>query len=150
MSYYFLLALLLFFYMNFWFLLSLLIKRNDIADIAWGLGFALLAWCSYFTSPINTFLSIIVNLLVTIWGLRLAWHIYLRNRRKKEDYRYQEWRKQWGKGFLIRSYFQVYLFQGLFLYLIVFSVIFINHNPDNNLILPKITGLIIWIVGFLF
>jgi steroid 5-alpha reductase family enzyme len=32
-------GLFIFCYVSVWFVISLLIKRNDIADIAWGLGF---------------------------------------------------------------------------------------------------------------
>ena len=43
MSYYTTLALILLGYMTLWFLVSLVKKRNDVADVAWGLGFVLLA-----------------------------------------------------------------------------------------------------------
>ena len=39
MNYFLTLALVLFVYMSSWFLVSLLRKRNDVADVAWGLGF---------------------------------------------------------------------------------------------------------------
>lgn len=32
--------------MTMWFAISI-VKRNDIADIAWGLGFVLMAWSSF-------------------------------------------------------------------------------------------------------
>lgn len=44
------LGLLLFVYMNFWFVLSVFIKKNDVADIAWGLGFVVMAWGSFYLS----------------------------------------------------------------------------------------------------
>jgi len=37
----------LFLFMNLWFVVSLIQKRNDVADEAWGLGFVLLAWSSF-------------------------------------------------------------------------------------------------------
>jgi len=46
MNYLLTLALILFLYMSTWFTLSVLKKRNDVADVAWGLGFALLARAS--------------------------------------------------------------------------------------------------------
>jgi len=33
---------------------------------------------------------------VSVWGLRLAWHIHARNKGNAEDSRYLAWRKQWG------------------------------------------------------
>jgi len=148
MNYYLILALELFLYMTFWFIVSLLKKRNDIADIAWGLGFVLLSWSGSLMSGLNL-RSLMVNLLVTVWGLRLAWHIYRRNQNKPEDYRYQAWRKEW-KFFYLRSYLQIYLLQGLLLYLIVSPVLFINHSVFFSFRYLDILGLIIWMIGFYF
>jgi steroid 5-alpha reductase family enzyme len=74
--------------MSLWFMASLVKKRNDIADVAWGLGFVLLAWVSYFIYADSGIRGLFVGTLVSIWGLRLAWHIYTRNKGKAEDYRY--------------------------------------------------------------
>ncbi len=150
MNHYLALAIILFCYMNFWFLVSLIKKRNDIADIAWGLGFVILSWLSLFISKNGDFVSLMINFLITVWGLRLAAHIYKRNRFKKEDYRYKKWRDEWGKWFFLRSYFQVYILQGIFLFLIVLPALFTNLNPGGNFGFMAILGLIIWIIGFVF
>jgi len=94
MNYYLTLALLLFVYMSLWFVVSLIKKRNDVADGAWGFGFVLLAWASFFLSGDSGARGMLVNILVSIWGLRLAWHIHSRNKGKAEDYRYLAWRKE--------------------------------------------------------
>jgi steroid 5-alpha reductase family enzyme len=135
--------------MNFWFIVSLLKKRNDVADIAWGLGFVLVAWASHFIAHEFSLRILIVNTLVTIWGLRLALHIYTRNKGKAEDFRYKAWREQWGKWFLVRSYLQVFLLQGLFLFLISLPVIFINQNRGPISIFDFL-GIAVWIIGFYF
>jgi len=150
MNYYFTLAVMLFVYMSLWFFISLVKQRNDVADTAWGLGFVFLAWVSFFLSGATTRHGFLVNILVTTWGVRLAWHIYRRNRGKPEDYRYAVWRKEWGKWFYIRSYLQVYLLQGLFLFLIVLPVLFINHGIGEPLGLFDLIGVLVWIAGFYF
>lgn len=150
MNEYLTLGLILFCYMTTWFLISILFKRNDVADIAWGLGFILMAWSSYFLFKNYQLVSLIVNTLVTIWGLRLSLHILKRNAGKKEDFRYMEWRKQWGKLFYIRSYLQVYLLQGFFLFLIVLPTLFINSVNNTTFNTFVLIGLIVWITGFLF
>jgi steroid 5-alpha reductase family enzyme len=38
------------------------------------------------------------GLLVTIWGVRLAVHFFLRNRGKGEDFRYISWREEAGSA----------------------------------------------------
>jgi steroid 5-alpha reductase family enzyme len=75
MSYYITLALVLLAYMTLWFVVSIVKKRNDVADVAWGLGFVLLAWVSYFLGESDSLRSLIVVALVTVWGVRLASHI---------------------------------------------------------------------------
>jgi len=148
MNYYFILALSLFFYMTFWFIVSIIKKRNDVADIAWGLGFVLIAWLSFFISGFSL-KALIVNSLVSVWGLRLALHIYNRNKSKLEDSRYLEWRKTW-KNFYLRSFLQVFLLQGIFLFLISLPVMFINHSVTNDFGILSIAGLLIWGLGFYF
>jgi len=150
MSYYLTLVLILFAYMSLWFVFSLLKKRNDVADVAWGGGFVLMTWASYFISDSSGIRGVLVGILVSVWGLRLAWHIHTRNMGKQEDYRYLAWRKEWGKWFYIRSFFQVYLLQGTFLFLISLPVLLINKDSGDGLGLLDIFGIAVWLFGFYF
>lgn len=149
MNFYTTLAVILFGYMSSWFVVAVIKKRNDVADIAWGLGFVLMAWISFFGSRFSL-TAVVVNSLVTIWGIRLASHIYTRNRNKPEDSRYQEWRKTW-KNFYLRSYLQVFLLQGTFLFFISLPVLFINHNShEMSFGVQMIIGVLVWLIGFFF
>lgn len=150
MSNYLLLALILFGYMSLWFLISVVKKRNDVADVAWGLGFILLTWSSFFLFASFSLRGLIASILVSIWGSRLAWHIHRRNRNKKEDYRYLAWRQEWGRFFYIRSYFQVYLLQGALLYLIIVPVLLINSNAGSSFNVIDSLGILVWLLGFFF
>jgi steroid 5-alpha reductase family enzyme/uncharacterized membrane protein len=137
-------------YMTLWFLISLIKKRNDVADVAWGLGFVLLAWTSFFLSGGSGARGILAGILVSIWGLRLAWHIHARHRGKPEDFRYMAWRREWGKWFYARSYAQVYLLQGALLFLVALPVLMINRRPGGTLGLFDGIGVCVWLFGFLF
>ncbi len=132
----------------FWYILALIKKRNDIADIAWGFTFILLSWSSFYFSNFNLY-SLLVNLLITIWGARLSFHIYLRNKNKDEDFRYKKWREEW-KYFYLRTFLQVFLLQGLLAFLIVSPAIFVNINNQDLSLNYLILGIIIWITGFIF
>lgn len=138
----------LFFYMVVWFIVSVVKQRNDVADIAWGIGFVLVAWLSMFLSGFSL-KALLVNSLVTIWGIRLAIHIYKRNKDKPEDSRYMEWRNTW-KMFYLRSFFQVFMFQGLLLYLISLPVIFINYSVSTDFGILTVIGIFVWAIGFYF
>lgn len=148
MNTYLILGIILFVYMNLWFILSLVKKRNDIADIAWGLGFVLIAWSSFIFGS-HDLKPAIVNILVTVWGLRLALHIYKRNKNKPEDSRYVEWRNQW-KNFYLRSYLQVFMLQGLFLFLIIQPVILVNLSEKLSFGATEIFGILVWFIGLYF
>ncbi len=150
MNYYLALIVVLLVYMTGWFVLSLLKKRNDMADVAWGLGFVLMTWTSFFLAGDSGPRGVLVGVLVSVWGLRLAWHIHKRNKGKAEDYRYLAWRQQWGKWFYLRSYLQVYLLQGFFLFLIVMPILLINQSAGTALGILDVLGVAVWLVGFYF
>ncbi len=150
MEYYLILATTLLVYMSLWFVVSLIKKRNDVADVAWGLGFVLVTWASFIVSNDSGIRGLLVSILVSIWGVRLAWHIHARNKGKTEDYRYAAWRKDWGRWFYLRSYFQVYLLQGLLLFLVVTPVLLINKNSGSTLNALDFLGMGIWLIGFCF
>lgn len=133
-----------------WFILGQLLKRNDVADIAWGLGFVVAAWVPAVSFDITDTRYLLAATLVTIWGLRLSTHIFLRNIKKAEDKRYAQWRIDWGKWFLIRSFFQVFVLQSLLLVLIVSPVILIAAFTNTALGLLDYLGVIIWLIGFVF
>ena len=148
MNHYLILALALFAYMLFWFIVSVLIKRNDVADVAWGIGFVVMAWLSFFLGDQYP-KALLVNVLVSIWGLRLAWHIFLRNKGKSEDFRYYQWRMEW-KHFYVRSFFQVFMLQGLFLFVTVLPVIYINTHSSVGFHFLDGAGVLLWLTGFYF
>lgn len=137
-------------YMSVWFLVALVIKRNDVADIAWGLGFVVASITTLIKTGNHSFTAILATALVLIWGLRLSWHIGLRNIKKSEDYRYKAWRDSWGKWFVVRSYLQIFMLQGLLMLLIVSPVMLIYTYSFHGIFPLAITGTLIWIVGFLF
>jgi steroid 5-alpha reductase family enzyme len=136
-------------YVSVWFVISLLIKRNDIADIAWGLGFVAIVFFLYFTHT-PTLQSGIVYILTIIWGIRLAIHIGLRSKGKTEDFRYKKWRDEWGKYFVLRSFLQVYLLQGFFMWVISLPIIVVSTVKNQTTSPFILAGSIIWLVGFLF
>ena len=153
MNYFFLFGLLLFVYMSAWFVYSYIKSRNDVADVAWGLGFVLLALSSFLFGEVRSVRGFLVLLLVAVWGIRLAWHIHKRNKGKTEDYRYAKWRQDWGKWFYLRSYAQVYLLQGALLFVIALPFLLINKSSAQTLYslgLLDFVGLAVWILGFVF
>jgi steroid 5-alpha reductase family enzyme len=143
-------ALAIFIYMTGFFVLAVVRKKNDIADIAWGMGFIVVDVVTLALNGAVTPRRLAVLALVVIWGVRLAVYITLRNRGKPEDYRYAKWREDWGRSWLIRSYLQVFLLQGLFMWLISLPISIVNANDEGGFGFLAVLGILVWIVGFLF
>lgn len=132
------------------FLLSVIIKRNDIADIAWGSGIFIVALVSYFTGFQNE-VTLLLTILAGLWGLRLTTRIFLRNIKKEEDFRYKKWRDSWGKIFYIRSFLQVYVLQGLLMVVIGYPFIHAAvYGKGASLSVLSVVGLVVWLVGYFF
>ncbi|MCU0388088.1 MAG: DUF1295 domain-containing protein [Chitinophagaceae bacterium] len=161
-------AIIIFIHATLWYVIALKYKRNDVADIAWGLGFIWLVCYAALSAPLTPF-NVILYVLVTLWALRLTIHIGMRNFRKgQEDFRYRNWRLQWGKTFYWRTYLQVFLLQGFFQWIISLPIWiaatsgfdFMNFllRPDmpGNLIPGRyheatiLFGAALWLLGFLF
>jgi len=148
LSVYVLLAFSLLAHQVCWYMIAIIRKRNDVADVAWGLGFVLLSWLA-FTLGNGSERALVANTLVTVWGLRLAIHISIRNKGKTEDFRYAQWRKEW-KHFVLRSFLQVFFLQGLFLFVIVWPVVWINLITPGDWQWWDVAGIVVWVIGFLF
>ena len=142
-------ALLILGYVTVWFIIGMFRKRNDVADIAWGLGFVLLCVFFFFTRPFST-MAAIVYALIVLWGLRLALHIAWRSAGKPEDFRYRQWRDTWGRWFVLRSYLQVYVLQGCFMLLIAAPVLIAAEAASNRVHAMTIAGIALWAIGFVF
>jgi len=142
-------ALMVFFYMTAGFLIALVLRRNDTADVMWGIGFVFVAVILFSLFP-KIDRSFFATLLVAIWGLRLSYHIFRRTLTSPEDKRYAVWRKEWKHYFEIRSYVQIFLLQGVLMLLIASPVLLITINHGGSLTNLDLVGLTVWIVGFIF
>lgn len=137
-------------YMSCVFVVATFKKDNGIVDIAWGLGFiGLSIFCCFFTGNVVA-RTLIVTLLVAIWGLRLSSHIMLRHWGKPEDARYVQFRATWGKHPLLNAYFKVFMLQGVMMLLIGYPMILVYSNSSSGLHILDVAGLLLWCIGFIF
>ncbi len=133
-------------------LVSLVLKNASIVDIFWGMGFVIVAWVAFILTPDGTpSRKLLLCSLVTLWGLRLAIHIFIRNRGKPEDFRYQVWRKEAGTSWWWRSFFRVFLLQGILLWVISTPLLAAQfRSQPSNLTWLDVLSILIWLVGFFF
>jgi steroid 5-alpha reductase family enzyme len=142
-------AITTFIFFFLFFVVATIIKNNSIVDIGWGFGFVLTSWVVFFIYGNYSLTSIIVNIMVSLWGLRLFYHILKRNVGEEEDFRYKAWRKAWGKYVIPRAFIQVFMLQGLFQFMIGSVSYYLNaNNLSFNII--SIIGVIIWLIGYYY
>ncbi|NIJ38070.1 steroid 5-alpha reductase family enzyme [Sphingopyxis panaciterrae] len=67
---------------------SVAIRDVSFIDAFWALGMVLLAWAAATQAGFDGLRTQLILVLVTIWGLRLAAHLFLRWRAQGEDPRY--------------------------------------------------------------
>ncbi|NLV66162.1 MAG: DUF1295 domain-containing protein [Spirochaetes bacterium] len=131
-------------------LVSLKKKNVTIADSMWGAGFIIITWLTFILGDGYLVRNVIITVPVTIWGLRLSYHITRRSIGKPEDPRYTEWRNEYGNKFPVVSLFRVFLVQGLFMWLIALSIQLAQLFPrPESLTLADYAGLGIWVIGFI-
>jgi steroid 5-alpha reductase family enzyme len=89
-------------------------QRNvTIVDSLWSILFILAAFTYAATVDAPGPRTKLVQLLVTLWGLRLAIYLFLRNHGKEEDRRYQALRRRNEPGFAFKSLYLVFGFQAV-------------------------------------
>lgn len=130
---------------------SVILKNASIVDPFWGLGFVLATLFYFFSVDEITTRSVMVLTLVAIWGLRLSIYLFWRNAGKGEDFRYQNFRKNYGEHrYWWVSFFQVFLLQGILLWLISAPLLGAIYFSDNELNAFDYAAILIWIIGFAF
>jgi len=141
-------AFIVFFYMTVVFLLAQSMNDNSIVDIGWGLGFIFIAGFTLFAGEIN-FRKILISSLILIWGGRLSLYILFRNHGRDEYFRYKNWRNTW-KYFRLRSFFQVFMLQGIIMLIVALPVIWINAGNRSSFGFYDAIGFTVFVGGFLF
>src|ERR1700753_2557253 len=86
------------------------IGRYNVVDVAWGLGFIVVAAVSAVLGSGDPTRRWLVLALVAIWGLRLSGYIYRRSLGHGEDPRYADMLRGAGAGQVLTRVFLVQAF----------------------------------------
>ncbi len=140
-------ALALFVYMTAWFFVAKQTKKISMVDVAWGGGFALVAWIAELKYPSAR--SLLVAVLVSLWALRIINHLGRRVFGGGDDPRYLEISKKWQGNFWLRAYGSIFLLQGLIILLVTLPVVAATGEQNPDLAGLSVLGAAIWAVGFL-
>jgi steroid 5-alpha reductase family enzyme len=123
--------------------------RHTVVDVAWGLGFAVVAVVGYLAGDGDPGRRLLAAALTVVWGVRLGAHIAWRSRGGEEDPRYEALlRRAPGNrdAYAIRK---IYLVQGPVLWFVSLpvQVAMLEKGPLGVL---AWVGAALWLVGFAF
>lgn len=113
-------------------LVSLALRDVSIVDIYWGPGFVVIAWIAVAMGQSGLPAFLLAG-LITIWGLRLGSHLFMRSRGKGEDPRYAAMRAARGDAFRWQSLYIVFGLQSVLMWLISWPVLFVAGGPTDHL-----------------
>jgi steroid 5-alpha reductase family enzyme len=126
-------------------LISRRVGRVAVVDVAWGLGFVLVALVSAVLGDEPVRWALLV--MVAAWGLRLAWHIGRRQLGDpKEDPRYSKMLGDSGFGTAVR---RVFLVQGAAIWVVSLPVQVAAVEGTRWPWLVWV-GVVLWLVGMVF
>jgi steroid 5-alpha reductase family enzyme len=133
-------------------IISVIIKNVSIVDLFWGLGFVITTGYYFLTTDGSGPRKIILMILVALWGLRLSLYLAWRNIGKGEDFRYKQFRQNYGeKRYWWISFFQTFLLQGVLMWLISAPLLGAQfYAAGNSLGILDFIGIVFWLVGFSF
>jgi len=134
-------------------LLALRIGRFNIIDVTWGLGFVTVALIALAWSAGHgdTTRRVLVAVLVTVWGLRLATYIAVRSRGKGEDPRYEAMldKVDGSRARARDALVSIYLTQAVGLWFISLPVQVAMFEERAVGVLTWV-GTAVWLIGFFF
>lgn len=118
------------------FIFSQLKKDNSIMDITYGPLFLVAGISTFVLTGSQSLVSVYILLAIALWSLRLGLRIYKKNHGMPEDARYAAWRNAWSaKGqwyFLLRSYLQINILQGVIIILVSLPLIISLGSTDYS------------------
>jgi steroid 5-alpha reductase family enzyme/uncharacterized membrane protein len=132
------------------FVVSRVIRRNDIADIMWGAGVFVISCLHVYIAPVVDIRSILVFCFIIFWAFRLSFLILFRFSKNKEDKRYHAWRVSWGSREPIYAFFQIFLLQTFLLSIVSLPLFWITNYSVSLISYWDFIGVSLAIIGLVF
>jgi steroid 5-alpha reductase family enzyme len=126
----------------------LVFGKVSVVDSFWGIGFAGIAWTTFFLADGDPGRKWLIAVLVSAWALRLSGHLTRRNWGKPEDPRYAEMRDRNPLNFTLRSLFTIFLLQAAILWIVSLPVQLGMRPGAEAMTWLDWTGLALWCFGF--
>ena len=119
--------------------------RVSVVDVTWGVALAVVALVSAALGDGDPLRRWLLVGLVSLWGLRLSWHIWRRNTGHGEDPRYTELLGSKGGGPLVR----VWIPQGAAIWFVSLPVQ-VSAVTGDGVGAVVVAGALVWLLGVTF
>lgn len=132
--------------------ISVRIQKLTVVDTVWPLGFVAVAVVSVFFTGYGDGMpgpQLLLLVLTTVWGVRLAVYLHHRNSGKDEDPRYAELAEKDGRSFTQVALTRVFLPQGIAMFLVATPVM-VGMNNLGTIGWLGWLGALVWAVGLFF
>ncbi|BBX90721.1 hypothetical protein MBOE_23700 [Mycolicibacterium boenickei] len=132
------------------FVIGRALGRYNVVDVAWGIGFIVVAAVSAVLGSGDPGRRILLLVLITLWAGRLSWHMVVKSAGKGEDPRYRELLDgNYSAGHVLRK---VFVIQGAATWFISLPVqLSSTLGPTPAVVRPVlVVGVLIWAVGLAF
>lgn len=129
---------------------SVVRRDASVVDIWWGLGFVGLVGWYRSQGPEAAWWHLAQAGMVTVWGVRLAVHIWWRGRGQGEDHRYAAMRKHHGARFWWVSLVTVFGLQATLVAALAAPLLAVQAATSLDFPILFWLGLALWFVGFAF
>src|ERR1700756_1178730 len=125
------------------------IGRYNVVDVAWGVGFVAIAAVAATLGHGDPTRRWLLLALVTIWGLRLSWHIQRKTVGKGEDPRYAALLRDATLFQVIRK---VFVLQGFITWFVSFPLQLsaVTGPTPKAPTAVTVLGVAVWLVGLAF
>jgi len=125
------------------------IGRYNVVDVAWGVGFVAIAAVAATVGHGDPTRRWLLLALVSIWGLRLSWHIQQKTAGKGEDPRYAALLRDASVGQVLRK---VFLLQAVITWFVSFPLQLsaVTGATPRSLTAVTVLGVAVWLLGVTF
>lgn len=127
-------------------LIQLRTKNAAIVDTVWSVSYPLLAMVYFVLINGYAVRQLLILVMVSVWGLRLAAYLYSRTIGKPEDVRYTALRKLWGDNQNILM-LRFYYFQAALAVLLSFPFALLMLNTTPSLNFYEYIGVVVWLMA---
>jgi steroid 5-alpha reductase family enzyme len=125
------------------------IGRYNVVDVAWGLGFIVVATVSVILGNGDPLRRWLLLALVATWGLRLSGYIHRRSAGRGEDPRYADMLRGATTGQVLAKVFLVQAFATWFISLPL-QLSAVSGPTPRHWLVATAAGVLVWLTGVLF